>query len=48
MTKAEQYGADLYAALRRRSTIAPLSPRDPALTVDDAYAISLDFLARRL
>ena len=48
MTKAEQYGADLYAALRDRRTIAPLSPRDPALTIDDAYAISLDFLARRL
>lgn len=48
MTKAEQYGADLYAALRRRSTIAPLSPRDPALTIDDAYAISLAFLKRRL
>lgn len=48
MTKAEQYGADLYAALRNRSTIAPLAARDPALTIDDAYAISLDFLARRL
>lgn len=48
MTKAEQYGADLYVALRNRSTIAPLAPRDAALTIDDAYAISLDFLARRL
>ena len=48
MTKAEQYGADLYAALRNRSTIAPLAARDPALTIDDAYAISLAFLKRRL
>ena len=48
MTKAEHYGADLYAALRNRSTIAPLAARDPALTIDDAYAISLAFLKRRL
>ena len=47
MTKAEQYGAELYAALRDRRTVPPLIARDPSLTVEDAYAISLDFLARR-
>ncbi len=47
MSIAETYGAALYAALRDRRTIAPPIARDPALTIDDAYAISLDFLARR-
>lgn len=44
---AERYGAELFAALRGRNTVAPLIARDPSLTIDDAYAISLDFLARR-
>jgi 2-oxopent-4-enoate/cis-2-oxohex-4-enoate hydratase len=47
MNKAERYGAELYAALRDRRTVPPLIARDPSLTVEDAYAISLDFLARR-
>lgn len=33
--------------MRSGRTIAPLSESDPALTIDDAYAISLDILARR-
>jgi len=48
MNKPEHHGAALHAALRERRTIAPLIEQDPALTIDDAYAISLDFLARRL
>lgn len=48
MSPAERYGAELYACLRERRTVAPLIARDPALTIDDAYAISLNFLARRL
>lgn len=48
MTVAESHGAALHAALRDRRTIPPLSARDPALTIDDAYRISLDFLARRI
>ena len=48
MNTAETYGGELYTALRSRRTIAPLISRDPSLTIDDAYAISLDFLARRL
>ena len=41
-------GRKLYDALRTRSTVSPLIARDPSLTIDDAYAISLDFLKRRL
>ena len=37
----------LYDALRERRTIAPLTGEDASLTIDDAYAISLDVLARR-
>lgn len=48
MSPAERYGAELYACLRERRTVAPLIARDPALTIDDAYAISLNFLKRRL
>ncbi len=48
MNKPEHYGEALYRALRERHTIAPLAEQDPALTIDDAYAISLDFLSRRL
>jgi 2-oxopent-4-enoate/cis-2-oxohex-4-enoate hydratase len=48
VSKAERFGAALHAALRERRTLAPLIEQDPALTIDDAYAISLDFLARRV
>ncbi len=41
------HAADLYRALRNRNTISPLIERAPALTIDDAYAISLEFLAHR-
>lgn len=47
MNKAKKYGEELYAALRDRRTVPPLIARDPSLTVEDAYAISLDFLSRR-
>ena len=47
MTLAEKYGAQLFDCLRERRTVPPLIARDPSLTIDDAYAISLDFLARR-
>ncbi|MDD3798886.1 MAG: fumarylacetoacetate hydrolase family protein [Novosphingobium sp.] len=48
MSKAEQYGRELYEALRGRRTLTPLIERDSTLTIDDAYGISLDFLDRRL
>lgn len=47
MSIAEQYGAELYQALRNRRTVKPLIERNTVLSIDDAYAISLDFLARR-
>ncbi len=47
MDKAAHYGEELYTALRQRRTVEPLIARDAALTIDDAYAISLDALARR-
>ncbi len=47
MDKAAHYGEELYRALRDRRTVEPLIARDPSLTIDDAYAISLDALARR-
>lgn len=47
MSKAAHYGEELYRALRERRTVTPLIARDPSLTIADAYAISLDVLARR-
>jgi 2-oxopent-4-enoate/cis-2-oxohex-4-enoate hydratase len=43
-----QHGDDLYAALRARTTLPPLTDRDSSITIDDAYHISLRFLDRRL
>jgi 2-oxopent-4-enoate/cis-2-oxohex-4-enoate hydratase len=48
VSKAEHYGNELYTALRERRTLVPLIQQDPSLTIDDAYAISLHFLSRRL
>lgn len=47
MSAAEKYGQALYEALRDRRTLLPLIEQDSSLSIDDAYAISLDFLARR-
>jgi 2-oxopent-4-enoate/cis-2-oxohex-4-enoate hydratase len=46
--KTSAYAAELHAALRERRTLPPLSARAPKLGVDDAYAISLELLARRI
>ena len=43
-----KYSDELYGALRTRRTLVPLSTRDPNLSIDDAYKISLGFLDRRL
>jgi len=48
VNRTETFGRALHEALRDRRTLAPLIEQDPSLTIDDAYAISLDFLARRL
>ena len=41
------YSQALFSALRERSTIRPLIEQDSSLEIDDAYAISLGFLAKR-
>lgn len=41
------FADELYGALRERRTVPPLSARGAGLTIDDAYAISLDVMARR-
>lgn len=43
----EALGDELYAALKSRSTLTPLTSRHPELTIDDAYRISLRMLQRR-
>ena len=48
MGERAHYVDALYAALRARRTIAPLIAQDATLTIDDAYAISLGVLERRL
>jgi 2-oxopent-4-enoate/cis-2-oxohex-4-enoate hydratase len=42
------FGDELYAALRGRHTVPPLTARAPGLTIDDAYRVSLRLLERRL
>jgi 2-oxopent-4-enoate/cis-2-oxohex-4-enoate hydratase len=44
----ERLGDELYAALRGKYTVAPLTGRVPGVTVDDAYGVSRRMLARRL
>ena len=39
---------ELYDALRQRTTLAPLTAREPSITVDDAYRISSRLLERRV
>lgn len=42
------FGDELYSALRERRTVAPLTDREPGMTVEDAYKVSLHMLDRRL
>ena len=46
-SRNDRLAGELYGALRGRHVVAPLIERYPDLTIDDAYAISLGFLARR-
>ncbi|MFS2068292.1 fumarylacetoacetate hydrolase family protein [Pseudomonas sp. CT11-2] len=43
-----ELGDELYAALRTRKTLSPLTTRQPEICIDDAYHISLHMLQRRL
>ena len=46
--KILSYGNTLYDCLRKRKTIEPLTEREPDITIEDAYRISLRLLQRRL
>jgi 2-oxopent-4-enoate/cis-2-oxohex-4-enoate hydratase len=46
--KIETLGDELYAALRSGETVVPLTEREPGISIDDAYYISLRMLNRRL
>lgn len=45
---ADRLADELHMALRERRTVPPLIARHPSLTIDDAYAILLGALQRRL
>jgi 2-oxopent-4-enoate/cis-2-oxohex-4-enoate hydratase len=44
----DRLGDELYAALRGRHTVAPLTGRVPGFSIDDAYGVSRRMLTRRL
>jgi len=46
--KIEELGDELYAALRARRTLSPLTERWPEITIEDAYHVSLRMVQRRL
>jgi 2-oxopent-4-enoate/cis-2-oxohex-4-enoate hydratase len=46
-TKIAALGDELYAALAGRYVLDPLTTREPAIGIDDAYNISLHLLKRR-
>jgi 2-oxopent-4-enoate/cis-2-oxohex-4-enoate hydratase len=47
-TRNDALGDELYAALRERRTVAPLTARVEGLTIDDAYQISTRMVKNRL
>lgn len=47
-TKIEHYGDELYQALVGRTPVDPLTEREPAITIEDAYQIQLRMVQRRL
>lgn len=46
--KIEELGDELYAALRARRTLSPLTERWPEITIEDAYHVSLRMVRRRI
>lgn len=46
-TKIKMLGDELYTALRERTTVAPLTEREPTITIEDAYHVSLRMMERR-
>jgi 2-oxopent-4-enoate/cis-2-oxohex-4-enoate hydratase len=47
-TQTQQYGDELYQSLLSRQPVAPLTEREPGITIDDAYQIQLRMIQRRL
>ncbi len=47
-SKINQLGDELYNALRTQTTLAPLTEREPDISIDDAYHISQRFVSRRV
>jgi 2-oxopent-4-enoate/cis-2-oxohex-4-enoate hydratase len=47
-TKIEHYGDELYQALIERNPVDPLTDRESAITIEDAYRIQLRMIQRRL
>lgn len=43
-----RYGDELFEALQRRQVVAPLTEREPDISIDDAYHISRRLFERRL
>lgn len=46
-SRIKALGNELFTALRARSVLQPLIQREPAITLEEAYRISLHFLAQR-
>jgi 2-oxopent-4-enoate/cis-2-oxohex-4-enoate hydratase len=46
-SRIDAFASELFDALRQRRTLAPLTEREPAITVSDAYRISAAILRRR-
>ncbi|HZS41563.1 MAG TPA: 2-oxopent-4-enoate hydratase [Polyangia bacterium] len=46
--RIQALGDELYAALRAREPVAPLTAREPAITIEDGYHISRRLLERRI
>jgi len=46
--KIKQYGNELYQALIERKTVEPLTSREADITIEDAYHIQQQLIARRL
>ncbi len=46
--RIQQLGDELFSALRTREMIEPLTGREPGITIDDAYHISLRLVERRV
>lgn len=46
--KIEKYGDELYEALINRKAVAPLTDREPEITIEDAYQIQQRMIQRRV